>query len=478
MTVKHSSKLIKTLLVLVIILSAFAPITYAANKENTTPIITEYTENTFIRSDGSVWVLSGQQLIPTQVAGITNAVKVLANGFVQTEDGKTYALQVENQITKPFLLETDAKVVKVRDQYLIDESGKVYQYYLYYGDNIHYTVEKFNAFPLPFQVQDMLVSYYSFDNLYLTVYLYLTTDGKLWIRDSVNRQLQQFGSNDVTFTTLYDRVMLDDQGTMWSLHINANKDVDYTLKPVQSTKSIQQISYSYGDVLAINEDQDALFYTDAGWAPFQTVNNKKVLQVAGTNSNYYYLTADHMLYYKSLNKSTLITNNVASFHLNQTTFKFLYQKQDGTLGTWPSSSVQKKDEKVNWDPNSTYFDLQPPIPVYVNNETIGMPKGAWLINNTTYLPLRSIFTQLGATVTWDHIKKVASLSTNSNGQANHITIDYSNQKLYLNNKLVPVDQELFIADGAAFLPLRVVSEGLGAKVNWNPNTKEIHITSD
>lgn len=474
MLIKSSSKLLCLLLLLAITISTFSPVLYADNIDKSVPINTDYKGHTFIRSDGSVWVLSGQQLIPTQVAGVTDAVEVLADRFVLTAAGKTYALQEENKIIKPIEIITDAKIVKIKGNYLIDINGQVYYYLIYYGENVNYDVEKFNEFKLPFQVQDMNLNYYSDKN----VYLFLTTEGKVWIRDNVNRQLLEIGQENIRYTSIYDNVVLDENGMIWSVNIDSNAQTNNFLTPVESTNKIKQISAMIGTSLAIFEDQSAMLFTETGWIPFRTVNNKKVLQIAGTNGNYYYLTADHMLYYKSMDKSTLIAENVASFYIDHNFQAFIYQKLDRTLGTWPSTTVQIKNERVEWNlTNPAAYDLQPPIPVKVNGETIGMPKGAWLINNTTYLPLRSIFTQLGAKVSWDNTNKVASLSANINGQAKSITVDYTKQKLFVNGVPIPLNQELFIADGSAYLPLRLVSEGLGAKVDWDQETKEIHITS-
>ncbi|OON99675.1 MAG: hypothetical protein ATN35_11470 [Epulopiscium sp. Nele67-Bin004] len=48
-------------------------------------------------------------------------------------------------------------------------------------------------------------------------------------------------------------------------------------------------------------------------------------------------------------------------------------------------------------------------------------------------------------------------------------------QLIINNQLVQTDIDPFIIDGTTFVPLRLISETLGAKVYWDPDTKIIRI---
>ena len=55
-----------------------------------------------------------------------------------------------------------------------------------------------------------------------------------------------------------------------------------------------------------------------------------------------------------------------------------------------------------------------------------------------------------------------------------ITIDQS--AALVNGVEIPLDSPAFIESGRTFLPLRFVSENLGAKVRWNGKHKRITIT--
>ena len=113
----------------------------------------------------------------------------------------------------------------------------------------------------------------------------------------------------------------------------------------------------------------------------------------------------------------------------------------------------------------------------VNDETRTLDSPPVIKNSRTLLPIRAVIESLGGTVDWSPSDKkvTVSLGTNTielwigNPQAkvNGITkwIDDSN------HKVVPE-----IINGRTMIPLRFVTENLGATVDWNQDTKTITIT--
>lgn len=59
----------------------------------------------------------------------------------------------------------------------------------------------------------------------------------------------------------------------------------------------------------------------------------------------------------------------------------------------------------------------------------------------------------------------------------NISVKYDNIRITLNGKEVKADAEPFIYNGSTYVPLRFVSETLGASVNWHDNLKTIDILS-
>lgn len=115
-----------------------------------------------------------------------------------------------------------------------------------------------------------------------------------------------------------------------------------------------------------------------------------------------------------------------------------------------------------------------PIKVLVNNEKLTLPIDPVIVGGRTLVPLRAIFEAMGATVEWEQSTKTI---TGTKGD----TII----KLQLNNKTALINGEEFILDvqattinGSTLVPLRFITESLGAKVGWDNNTKSVLVNSD
>lgn len=58
-----------------------------------------------------------------------------------------------------------------------------------------------------------------------------------------------------------------------------------------------------------------------------------------------------------------------------------------------------------------------------------------------------------------------------------ITIRINDRNIVVNNTIKTMDTKAIIKDSRTFVPIRYVAEGLGAKVGWNANTKTVIITT-
>ncbi len=93
-------------------------------------------------------------------------------------------------------------------------------------------------------------------------------------------------------------------------------------------------------------------------------------------------------------------------------------------------------------------------------------------NDRTMLPIRFIAEALGAEVGWDSENKVVTITNDK------ITIEITIDKsvAVVNGKEISLDSPAFIEKDRTFLPLRFVSENLGAEVDWVEETKQVVIT--
>jgi serine protease Do len=91
----------------------------------------------------------------------------------------------------------------------------------------------------------------------------------------------------------------------------------------------------------------------------------------------------------------------------------------------------------------------------------------------TLVPLRGIFESLGATVTWNGQTKSI---TGFKGDTTINLIVGSNTAI-INNEPIKLALAAQIINGRTFVPLRFVSESLGAKVGWESSSRTIYIES-
>lgn len=113
------------------------------------------------------------------------------------------------------------------------------------------------------------------------------------------------------------------------------------------------------------------------------------------------------------------------------------------------------------------------IKVEVNGSPISFSVSPRQINGRTMVPLRSIFEALGAQVSWD--STIRMISATSGDTDVHLSIGDRNATV--NGQTVHLDTPAMIVNGSTMVPLRFVSEALGAYVNWSESTQTVTITT-
>ncbi len=89
----------------------------------------------------------------------------------------------------------------------------------------------------------------------------------------------------------------------------------------------------------------------------------------------------------------------------------------------------------------------------------------------TMLPIRFVAEALGADVDWNEDAQTVTITKGDTVVKIIIGADYA----YINGKKVKLDSPAFIANGRTYLPVRFVSEALGADVNWDAKTQQVVI---
>jgi hypothetical protein len=83
-------------------------------------------------------------------------------------------------------------------------------------------------------------------------------------------------------------------------------------------------------------------------------------------------------------------------------------------------------------------------------------------HNTVLIPLRSMFEQMGATVSWNAADKTVTVSK----PGAQVQVTVGKPEVVINGETRPLDVPPMLYRGTVLVPVRVISEGMGAYVDW------------
>lgn len=117
-----------------------------------------------------------------------------------------------------------------------------------------------------------------------------------------------------------------------------------------------------------------------------------------------------------------------------------------------------------------------PIQLIVNGEDIQPDVPPQLIDHRTMVPVRWVSEALGADVTWDSDYNRVIVDSGA-GSTVPDTTTSSTIQLIVNGELVQPDVPPQLVDNRTMVPVRWVSEALGADVNWDQEKQVVNITA-
>lgn len=116
---------------------------------------------------------------------------------------------------------------------------------------------------------------------------------------------------------------------------------------------------------------------------------------------------------------------------------------------------------------------QPPIRVLIDGQLLDVDRPPIVVNSRVLVPLRGIFERLGAGVRWDQNTRtvIAMRGTTT------VEVMIGRLTARVNDRIVPLDVPAMIVAARTLVPLRFISEALGARVEWVEETRTVRITS-
>ena len=139
-----------------------------------------------------------------------------------------------------------------------------------------------------------------------------------------------------------------------------------------------------------------------------------------------------------------------------------------------SSSTGVRIAQVNVPPEDFGNPPSGEVPILYNDNHVytkpdrlnqGRVLAGLVRGNEILIPLRSMFEQMGATVSYDPATKTAEVSK----PGADVQVTVGKPEVVINGETRPLDVPPEIYKGAIVVPVRVISEGMGAYVQWVPD---------
>ena len=111
---------------------------------------------------------------------------------------------------------------------------------------------------------------------------------------------------------------------------------------------------------------------------------------------------------------------------------------------------------------------------YINGTPVALDAAPIIRGSRTMLPVRFVAEAFGAKVGWDGATSTATISTSDV----ELKITIGANEAFVNGNAVALDSPAFIENSRTYMPVRFVSENLGATVAWDGATSTATITKE
>jgi len=115
------------------------------------------------------------------------------------------------------------------------------------------------------------------------------------------------------------------------------------------------------------------------------------------------------------------------------------------------------------------------ITVTVNDEAVEFTPAERprMIGGRVMVPLRGVVERLGGTILYEPTSKV--ITGAHDGTGNQFRLRVGSNEALLNGKQMDLDAQPRVFAGVTYVPLRFVSEAMGAQVDWNNARRTVTI---
>ncbi|TSI04749.1 stalk domain-containing protein [Lysinibacillus sp. BW-2-10] len=119
------------------------------------------------------------------------------------------------------------------------------------------------------------------------------------------------------------------------------------------------------------------------------------------------------------------------------------------------------------------YQLTPPIKIMLDGKEIKVDSEPFIQNNRVLVPMRSIFTALGADVHWD--SSTGTITATKKWDTIKLTIN--SKQAIINDQTHALDVPPLLQKNRTYVPTRFISEALGIEVKWDNKNRIVSLIS-
>lgn len=220
-------------------------------------------------------------------------------------------------------------------------------------------------------------------------------------------------------------------------------NVDWISKNIYNVEPDHSLDV-YGDMGMYYYDGD--YYIKSGDAGY-IGHTADILDYKKLDNGKYYVTIQYSMEYDGINKNYML---VGLKNINGKKYWSVYKN---SLNPFDCDDIK-------------------PITVTLNGNKLTFSENPYIENGTTMVPMRAIFEALGASVDYDTETKAITATKGSTV----IKLFANSDTATVNGKEVTLTSPVANKNGTTMVPLRLVSEALGAEVSWDAESKTINIS--
>ena len=113
------------------------------------------------------------------------------------------------------------------------------------------------------------------------------------------------------------------------------------------------------------------------------------------------------------------------------------------------------------------------VSVTVDNVAVEFDQNPVIIEGHTLVPVRAVFEQAGATVTWDQPTQTATITKDEY----IVTIKYGDSVMYKNGQSIELEQPADVINNRTMIPVRAIAEAMDFAVTWDGHHSLILIST-